>query len=96
MSVLNKCRISLERLFKTANSFREFFFPIKSKSELFFETSFPHLKTKLTHLHDSRKRCYRVLSMSAFVICFWSVGGEVVYFKLKIYMKTPLCLFYSE
>lgn len=31
-----------------------------------------------------------------FVICSGPVGGEVVYLELRIYMKTPLCLFDSE
>ena len=40
VSVLNTCRINLERLLKTANSFREFFFPIKSKPQLFLRLLF--------------------------------------------------------
>lgn len=31
-----------------------------------------------------------------FVICARPVGGEVVYLELRIYMKTPLCVFDSE
>jgi hypothetical protein len=38
---------------------------------------------------------YLMLSVSAFVV-FQPVGGEVAYFKSRIYMKTPLCLFYSK
>lgn len=30
-----------------------------------------------------------------FVICSRPVGGEVVYLELRIYMKTPLCVFDS-